>query len=222
MVNLGQKGLPRPTVRTSSGAKRFRRACRPPRLRRILSLRRLCRSPRRGAPRPVRARALRRARGRLRNLLPRGGGPPSHRAERWRLSNHKSPGSATGCAAGSGAWSGSVRSWVLSANNSPRSNSSKPVRLRSNPASASSPISSEGISPCSVWSRTHGGRANSGRPASTPAVWYSGCVEAVSVDVPRRVQTGRGAEVRYRSVGGVSAHTDGLLKCNDARRHFIR
>jgi hypothetical protein len=32
-------------------------------------------------------------------------------------STHKSPGSATGCAGGSGASSGSVRPWVLSANN---------------------------------------------------------------------------------------------------------
>ena len=39
---------------------------------------------------------------------------------------------------GTGASSGSVRPWVLLANNSPSSNSSKPVRLRSNPASPSS------------------------------------------------------------------------------------
>ncbi len=52
----------------------------------------------------------------------------------------------TGCTGGSGASSGSVRPWVLSANSSPSSNSSKPVRLRSNPASPSSPISSESIS----------------------------------------------------------------------------
>ena len=39
----------------------------------------------------------------------------------------------TGCAGGFGASSGSVRPWVLSANNSTSSNSSNPVRLRSNP-----------------------------------------------------------------------------------------
>src|SRR5246500_2346796 len=78
-----------------------------------------------------------------------GATPPSTRAtsvatvlspqsKRWPPSAHKSPGSATGCAGGSGASSGSVRPWVLSANNSPSSNSSKPVRLRSNPASPNS------------------------------------------------------------------------------------
>jgi hypothetical protein len=46
--------------------------------------------------------------------------------------------------------SGSVRPWVLSANNSPSSNSSKPVRLRSNPASPSSPISSAPATPRSA------------------------------------------------------------------------
>src|SRR5437660_7099500 len=52
----------------------------------------------------------------------------------------------TAVATSTSASSGSVRPWVLSANNSPSSNSSKPVRLRSNPASPSSPISSESIS----------------------------------------------------------------------------